>query len=371
MLIYHSIIFLGLFFIFFNLVLNLIFFRRPKWSGQEDKDLFLSILIPARNEEQRIGFCLESLLSQKHSNCEIIVLDDRSEDGTQEVLKQVAKKDSRLRWIEGKPLPDNWTGKAWACHQLSKEAQADFLLFTDADTRHDPESVSSAMEMIQEKKGDLLSLWPYQNTKTWGEKLIIPFVHVLLLFFLPHWMPGRFRSLGAANGQFMLFRRKAYEAIGGHETVQSHLVEDVGLGREIKQKGLRLINADGSRLVSCRMYHSFHEIWEGFTKNMRAGFEKDWVGFIFFLLVEFFLFFMPFVWLIWEWVTGKEFMVWVLGQILLILGMRFVLALRVRQSYGSVLFHPLGQLVTILIALNSWVKTARGEVTWKGRKYTS
>lgn len=357
-----------------NLAANLLLFRPPRVSSRPAGPApLVSILIPARNEAERIGPCLESLLPQTWTECEIIVLDDRSEDGTADLVRTFASRDPRIRVVEGAELPPGWTGKAWACHQLAAQARGEFLLFTDADTRHQPGSVADAMGEMEKGRHDLVSLWPRQETLTWSEKAVVPFMLVLLLVFMPHWMPGRTRSLGAANGQFLLFRRKAYQNIKGHEAVRGHLVDDVALARELKSAGGRVRNLDGSRHVSCRMYGSFPQLWEGFSKNLRAGFEDSTFSFLVFHAVEFF-------WGLWPFLVllagisglpgvGLPALVFSGAQGILVLGQRAWLAWRCRQGVSAVPWHPAAQVLVLAIAANSWRWHATGRIRWKGRVY--
>lgn len=357
-----------------NFLVNLLVFRRPRPArlSPNQTSPLVSILIPARNEETRLPDCLDSLLAQDYPHLEWIVLNDHSTDQTARVVETRRQREPRLRLIEGQDLPPGWTGKAWACHQLSREARGDYLLFTDADTRHEPQALSSALDHLLRHRYGLLSLWPRQIAVTWSERWVIPFVHVLILWFMPHWLKLRHRSLGAANGQFLLFRRDAYDAIHGHESVRSHLVEDVALGREILLGGHRLGNADGSHLVSCRMYESFGGIWEGFTKNLRAGFEDSLSGFIVTGILIVTLLILPFLWAFISWIAGWP--AWIvqttLAQAALVLLLRWLLAVRVGQPRTVILLHPLAATLCMAIALNSWIQTARGRVTWKGRTYT-
>lgn len=358
----------------FNLAANLLLFRPPRSSARSAGEApLVSILIPARNEEERLGPCLESLLLQTWAEREIIVLDDRSEDGTAALVRTFASRDPRIRVVEGAELPPGWTGKAWACHQLAAQARGEYLLFTDADTRHQPGSVADAMGEMERGRHDLVSLWPRQETLTWSEKAVVPFMLVLLLVFMPHWMPGRTRSLGAANGQFLLFRRKAYQDIGGHDAVRGHLVDDVALARELKSAGGRVRNLDGSRHVSCRMYGSFPQLWEGFSKNLRAGFEDSTFSFLVFHAVEFFWGLWPFLVLLAAVcdVPGVGQPAWVFSgaQGIVVLGQRSWLAWRCRQGSATVPWHPAAQALVLAIAANSWRWHATGRIRWKGRVY--
>jgi chlorobactene glucosyltransferase len=344
----------------------------------------VSVLVPARNEARRIGPCLQSLLAQDYPHFECIVLDDQSDDDTFPVVQQLGflvDSAARFRVIAGRPLPPNWIGKPWACHQLSQVARGEFLLFTDADTVHHPGAISATISLALRERSDLLTAWTYQITRTFAEKLMIPFLFVAAAACLPHWLlslaqrhprlarwlgPSLLRGFGTANGQFVCIRRQAYQRIGGHAAVANHLVEDVALARAVAAAtgdGLRLTSCDGTTLVHCRMYHSFPDLWEGFTKNLWPLFENDFAAFTILVLSQVVVFALPFFAV--PWLTGWE--PWLL--IALILLLRALITLRYRTSWISVLFHPFGYLLALAIALNSLRRSLGKGVTWKGRLY--
>jgi chlorobactene glucosyltransferase len=344
----------------------------------------VSILLPARNEALRIRSCLESLLKQNYSSLEIIVLDDESVDATAEIARALGfatEPESKFRLIRGAPLPPGWTGKSWACHQLAEVAQGEYLLFTDADTVHQPETVSSAVAAAQRAGCDLLTLWPLQTTVTFAEKLVIPLMFVVGGSYLPHWLlvwaqrsPWLARILGnkllarcgTATGQFLLFRRQSYFKLGGHRAVGEHLVEDIALAREVAKRipdGWRLVTCDGTRLVSCRMYTSLGQIWEGFTKNLWPVFDGDWAGFWLAVIWQFLVCALPFV-LIAFYPRPELYLV---AGILLCL--RVVAALRFKTSWLSVCFHPIGYCLALSIAVNSFWQAKSKGIRWKDRIY--
>ena len=156
-----------------HLLLNLLVFRRP--TGTDPDASTVSVLVPAHNEAGCIGTCLESLIRQQAQITEILVLDDHSEDATREIIESIGARDPRVLCLAGQTLPEGWTGKAWACHQLSQAATGDVLIFTDADTVHQPECVASVLSTVLRRNIDMISLWPYQRTETTSEKLVIPF----------------------------------------------------------------------------------------------------------------------------------------------------------------------------------------------------
>jgi chlorobactene glucosyltransferase len=365
------------------MVVNLIFFRSLKPAAPVGRGR-VSILVPARNEERCIGECVGSLLAQDYPDYEVLVLDDSSTDRTgaivAEMMAAAGKAEHRL--IEGAPLPEGWGGKNWACHQLSQAATGDWLLFTDADTVHSAGAVSAAVAMAVETRADLFSAWPRLITVTLGEKLIIPVLHILAICWFPiallrllqsrpelaRRIPARvLRAWGAANGQFMFFRRAGYERIGGHAAIRNHIVEDVALGREVARRiaeGMRLENCDGSRLIDCRMYHSFIETCDGFTKNARAAFEDNLATWYFVGALQLLGFFLPFVLLLFP----SQYP-WALIEVGLIYLLRAVLTWRMRTSWVGCMLHPVGQFLAMSIAIRSWISTTRSGVQWKGRTY--
>lgn len=386
-LLYHVPVLGALGLILAQTLVNLRFLPAPTPAGPGDfsNDApLVSVLVPARDEAHRIGPCVSSLLAQDYPNFELIVLDDHSTDETGAVVLGLTENDpaARGQLLRGEPLPPGWTGKGWACHQLARAARGEWLLFTDADTVHAPGALAAMLAHAERTRADLLSAWPRQTVGTWGERLVIPLVYVLLLGFLPMWLfawfqrhpgiaakakPGAMRRFGAANGQFILFRRPAYDATGGHAAVRSHLVEDVALGRLVADRtgqGLRVINCDGRPWVSCRMYRSFPEVWEGFTKNLRAAFEDSETAFWASGLFQFAVFVLPFV-LALTGIGGR--LAWV--EVGLIYALRGVLTWRFQTSLTSWLLHPFGHGLALLIALNSWRRSVGGGVSWKGRVY--
>ena len=368
--IFHILVLGSLSLLLLNYLLNLKTFRFPPTPTPITALPKISVLVPARNEEQRIRPCLGTLADSNYPDLEILVLDDHSSDGTAELVLQQAKEDSRIRLLKGKDLPSGWTGKAWACHQLAQQAKGDYLVFVDADTRFADITLAQAVCLATQNKADLLSLWPYLEAKSWSERLVIPFVHLFILLYLPHWMGGRSPSLGAANGQFLLFRREAYEKIGGHTAVTGHLVEDIALARKLRASGFRVLNRDGTNpghstaLVRCRMYDNFRDLWQGFTKNLYPAFDGRWGAFVLFQLFQAVVFLGPFLLLPF---FPHDPILWI--EIAIILSLRLAMAHRFRQSWLGAILHPLGQGLVLAIAANSWLQTVRRRLPWRGRHY--
>jgi chlorobactene glucosyltransferase len=382
---YHLIVLLALFTALAATLANLSCFSGLREARPDPSGPLVSILIPARNEARNIEVCLRSLLSQDHPYCEVVMLDDHSQDATAQIARGLGLSEtgSVARLLHGQPLPEGWTGKAWACHQLARAARGEYLFFTDADTTHAHGTVTALLACAKERRADLVSAWPRLVTITWSEKLVLPMLLLLAMMLYPHWLalllqrfpavarrlPRKWvRMCGAANGQSIFFRRVAYDRIGGHEAVRDHLVEDVALGRAVAAEigdGMRLFNCDALRFSTCRMYQSFWEVWEGFTKNIRAAFEGSLAGYLFVAVTQIFCFLLPCVAVLFP-VSHRALIV---KEVALISLIRLILTVRFRTSWVSWVFHPFGHAIALAIGLNSWRKMNAGGVTWKGRTY--
>ncbi|MCB8981382.1 MAG: glycosyltransferase [Ardenticatenaceae bacterium] len=344
-------------------VSNFIFFPRLK-PTQHTTHPKLSILIPARNETAVIDQTIRALLQQTYPNFELILLDDQSDDGTGDTATKAANGDTRFQLMTGTPLPPGWLGKNWACHQLSQAATGDYLLFADADVCWAPEALAALVTRAQTEQADLLTVWPTQQTETWAERLVVPLMSFAILCYLPI-LPVHFTHLpafAAANGQCLLFRRSAYEQIGGHTAVRNNVIEDVALAKAIKSHKLRLRMADGNRLVSCRMYQNWPKVRAGFAKNILAGHG----GSIPFLLLS-----TIFHWLVflfpWLWFAASLNM-WPLVLGLAGVALRGGTAVFTHQRPLDALLMPASVLLMTRIAFQSIQWQRRGTAEWKGRK---
>lgn len=351
--------------------------RVPVCPAEPDAP-FVSVLVPARNEEAVIRACVESLLAQAYPHYEVIVLNDNSTDATATILRELEQRHpERLRVIEGAPLPAGWVGKNWACDQLYRQAAGSLLLFTDADTVHRPEALASTVTFLQQQNAAAMSVIPDEQTGTLAERLAIPLVHLSFLTFLPvqQSMSNPRLPVGAANGQFMLFRREVYERTGGHEALRGNIVEDIFFARRLKQFGAPILVADATHLVSCRMYRSFREVWAGFSKNMYPAMSARPVTLFMYLLMHTVLYVLPAVFVAAALITGSLTVAGFalpLGQLALAAATRLVISLRFGLPLGQAFMQPLSSLLGMAISINSvhWYYTGGG-MQWKGRRYDS
>ena len=232
----------------------------------------VSVVIPARNEAATIATVVGSILDTTYHPIELLVVDDRSTDDTAEIVEKLSA-DARLRLIRGDELPEGWYGKPWACFQGYRQARGEILLFTDADTRHQPELLSRAVGALLTERAGLVTVSPVQRCVTFWERIVMPQIWFLLsLRYTPDGVNRARRARDViANGQFILTTRKAYEAAGTHAAVRHEVAEDLALAQTYLQKGLKLHFAFAERLMETRMYHGLSHLIEGWSKNIYLG----------------------------------------------------------------------------------------------------
>ena len=334
----------------------------------------VSILVPARNEEKNIAACVNSLLAQDYPSFEVIVLDDQSSDSTRSILETLGGARTKLRVLEGSSPVEGGVGKNWACIQLARHATGDLLFFTDADTLHQPQTLKAIVTALVGEQADLLTGFPRQEVRTWGERLLVPFFSWALLCFIPLELAYRLRLPGLSNavGQMMLFRREAYLAIGGHERVSSEIVDDLGLARQIKTAGLRWRVAYAADLISCRMYRETREAINGFVKNLFAAFDFRLLPFLFI-----------FTWLaVMFWGPLVVLLLLILGQaplaraidLVVCIGLSLLIWLvpfiDLKVPVGLAGLYPLTILANEVVAFQSLLHSLVGRLSWKGRIIT-
>jgi len=376
-MLYQGIIVAGLIIFLFNLTLNL---RSLKTLRCDDKvpepTPFISVLIPARDEEANIATCLESLQKQDYPNFEILVLDDNSSDNTANIVEQITAKDSRVRLFRGEPLPEGWAGKPFACYQLAKRASGFWLLFVDADTTHAPYMLRSALAQALRLKSSLLSGFPRQIATSLPQKIAIPVLYFVILSWLPLWWLQRSRGPkpSLAIGQFLLFPREEYWRIGGHEVVKSRILEDVWLGIEVTRRRGRHVAVDLSPAVSCNMYHNVGAMWEGFIKWVYSVTSLSPAALVAMMAAAYAFYLLPF-YSLWRELfvvvapTGLRTII--ISQVAVIFLMRWLVDNRFKAPVVSIFLHPVGLSFLFLASFCAVFRRVAGAgVRWKERLYS-
>jgi len=334
--------------------------RRP---GTESADAIqhlqqVSMLVPARNERDTLPDTLPLMLAQGAK--EVIVLDDGSEDGTTEWLAAYAAAQPQLRVVQGSPLPEGWTGKNWACAQLSELAAGDMLLFTDADVTWEPGALAALVGLQARRDAGLTTVWPTQDTVTLIERIAVPQVDMILLGGLPYPLVRLlpFSSLAAANGQVMLWKRDAYARVGGHGSVAAEVLEDVRLAQRAKRLRVRLQLGLGSNRIHTRMYRSTEQVIEGFAKNILAasGSRAALLALVGLNLLAYAL--------VWP-LAFIDFRFALLG--FLGIALRGLVAETSGRRFHEAWLQPFAPIVLTRIAARAL--SAGGRVTWRGRTY--
>ncbi len=326
----------------------------------------VSIIVPARNEEANISDCLRSLISQTGVAFEIILVDDGSTDRTREIAESIGG----VRVISPGTLRENWTGKNNALIAGAKEAHAPWLLFTDADTVHRPGSLARALAEAKKEHADLLSYSPEQVVVTFAERAVMPAVFAeLAAQYPPHQVrehsSGHSSEIVAANGQYILVRREAYDAVGGHASVATEILEDVALARLFRNAGKRVYFRYGGDAVRTRMYRNWEQLREGWTKNLALLFpDPEQLA-----LQSLFLWFMA-----WSGLgvavlgAARQRFVWSAVAALWLLAYR-----RIRVAHfataNNLIALAFGLPMFAYLLLRSKQAHANGQVSWKGRTY--
>ncbi len=327
-----------------------------------------SVLVPARNEERNIDFALRSILRSREIDLEVIVLDDNSSDRTAQIVRGFAATDKRVRLENGRTLPDGWSGKNFACHQLADLARCPLLVFLDADvrvTRRD--SLSRLAAFVNESGASLVSGVPRQVTVGIMEKLIVPLIHFVLLGFLPM---KRMRAdtdprFAAACGQIIAVRRDAYRITGGHAAIASSFHDGLMLARRFRAFHYKTDLFDATNTFSCRMYHSAAEVWAGFSKNVSEGLGTPRIILPATVILLFGQVLPIYFLLLAASFTGCE-LAWIATAAVFV--PRLIGVGRFRQSFLGALLHPLGIVLLVAIQCIGFVSALAGRrAVWKGR----
>ncbi len=355
----------------------------PVLADRDQPDLpSVSVVIPAYNEAENIQDCVNAVLnSSDYERLEVWVVDDQSSDETLAIVQAI--QDPRLKVLAGEPRPagEGWVGKNWACAQVTPLTSGDFLLFIDADVQIKRGAIETAVAVAQREQADLLTFWMTIVCGGWGEWLAQPIIASLFAAgysFAEVCDPNSERAF--AVGPFMLFRRSAYEQIGGHRSVAREVVEDVQLGRRIKQHGLKLWYGLGHDMADVRMYRSIGALWEGWTKNWYIGSNRNLNAILYTAFVTLLIFTVPWLGLTIALVNiFGSFNGWDLSLVILALSaivLQYDLR-RLTQKFSNIppdywWLSGIGGVLVSAIAIASIIKTETGwGWTWRGRNLSN
>ena len=323
----------------------------------------VSIVIPARNEEASLASCLESLVGQTGVVFEVIVVNDHSTDRTREIAVSFPN----VKVMDAPPLPPGWTGKNNALIAGMAQARGEWLLFTDADTVHVPDSLARALKEAKAGQAALLSYSPEQVVSGFWEKAVMP---VIFAELAAHYRPAEVSDANspaaAANGQYILIRREAYDAIGGHAAVADKILEDVELARAVKRSGRKILFRLGADAVRTRMYRNFSQLREGWTKNLAILFPSAaWLAA--WRFSEFLALVLSLALLI-LFVASRQFLVAPLFLVGPVFTFRRIARAHFPWSANFLAF--LGIPLFSYLLVRSKLSHQRGRVAWKGREYS-
>lgn len=341
-------------------LINLMFLRPLADPG---KTVATAVCIPMRNESRNVDKLITNLKGALPENSHVYIYEDRSEDDTFDRLRRAIGRDNRFSVFQGVPLPEGWSGKVHACHQLATRTDEPFLLFLDADVTIDQTFIARMHSTLVRENAVFLSGFPQFPTSTFLGKLLIPMQHVLIAQHLPlFWRKVRHPAFAAANGMNILMERTSYEDVGGHAAIKQSLIDDIDLCRAFKRQKKVTSLVQVTPYISCDMYETNDEVWNGFSKNVFKGMNES-VG----LALYFFLYYGVqlsafFLWIVqpsWYTITAA-LCVWLSR-----------LAVDIKSNGRYTLLHPLSLMMYLVLLVSAVIrKWRRQPITWKGRSYS-
>ncbi|MBT8173982.1 MAG: glycosyltransferase [Nitrosopumilus sp.] len=350
-----------------------------KFENISESNPKVSIILPARNEEEFIGKCLDSLIDQDYKNYEIIVIDDSSDDNTQKIIFQYAEKHSNVIPVIARPKPEGWMGKNWACMEGYKKATGELLLFTDADTKHSRNVISLSVAHLISFNLDALSAIPKMLTFDFWTKVTLPMISTFL--------HSRFSALNVNNpekktgyffGSFFILKKETYENVGMHEGVKHEIIEDGALGKKVKESGHKMKMVRGDHLIEAVWARDKNTLWNALKRLMVPLYlqsAKIAIG-IFFAVA--FLLFVPFpIFAASVFIPAEEISSRILcisagiASLLIYIGAVIEAKMGLHLRLVDAMFAPLGSLVVVLGFLSGLLQAKRSEsVMWRGRSYS-
>jgi chlorobactene glucosyltransferase len=381
MLLWPARVLLGLVVIGWSLALIRIMLNwwRPRWTLRPvdpaaAADVSVSIVIPARNEEDNIGACLDTALAQDHPALQVVVLDDGSTDRTGEILAAQAAREPRLTTLSGgEGVAEGWFGKPWALQRAQASATGEWLVFVDADVRLHPSAISRTIGYAVREEVDMVTGLGALGAETFWEKVLQPAIGGLILAGndLDAVNDPAQTDKNFANGQFIAISREAYDAVGGHEAVKRDILDDIGMARAMVAAGRTYRCLRMRELFYCRMYTGFADVWEGWSKNLFAGMRYSWVNAAVAVAATFAFSVSGPLLLLLSLALGLD-AEWLWWGVVLTVQLQLARGLmdhlnKLPLAFG--LTHAPANVLVMGLIVHSAVRTSRGNVSWKGRTY--
>jgi chlorobactene glucosyltransferase len=349
-----------------------------KFEGKKHGNPKVSIILPARNEEEFIEKCLDSLIEQDYTNYEIIVIDDSSDDGTDKIISEYAKKNTKIIHVNARTKPEGWMGKNWACMEGYKKATGELLLFTDADTVHSRNVISLAVSHLLSFNLDALSAIPKMRVMDFWTRITLPMISVFLhTRFSAVRVNDPSKKTAYFFGSFFIIKQKTYESVGMHEGVKHEIIEDGALGKKVKESGHKMKIVRGDHLIEAVWARDKSTLWNALKRLMIPLYlqsEKIAIGSFFAVL---FLLFMPFSILAYSALWALEttsfsilFVTSFVASIMIYIGVIIEVKKLLRQRLSDALFAPIGGLVVALGFLSGLLHAKSSTVSWRGREYS-
>lgn len=344
----------------------------------------VSVLIPAKDEAAQIEKCVRTVLAQDYPNFDVIVVDDRSTDGTGKILDDMAARDARLKVVHLKEgsLPPGWGGKSFALHNGLMEAKGDWLLFVDADVQLEPDVMGATISWALKRQFDLISLLPRFVSGTISEGVLQPLAGAATsaMFVIALTNSNDWPKTAFANGQYLMVRRDAYEAVGGHEAIRGTLSEDVAIARQLKMAGYRPRLGWGDSWATVRMYEGFGAIFRGWSRNFYVGsLGKPWriLGLMAFLLLCCWSVFGAAGWGVYRMehpvnaLAGYGWIGTAIAHYLMMTASVALMYFWAGEAIWYALLFPLGVAFLLAVCVKSLWICMTGKVTWRGTQYSA
>jgi glycosyltransferase involved in cell wall biosynthesis len=334
----------------------------------------VSIIVPARNEEENLSKCLDTLINLDYENYEIIVVNDNSTDSTEEIIKNYANNNPIIIPINAPPKPDEWTGKCWAVMEGYKRAEGELLLHTDADTQHSKESLSLAVSHLLSFNLDALNvITEILSDDKFTKPVMISLYPFALTMMSPLLTNNPKKKTSHFAGAYILIRKNVYDKVGGHEQVRTHLLEDVQLARILKSSGYKIKVVRGESFVSAYVAKKTADMWNFLKRTFKHEYKENPMMGILYPFIGFLYFTFPIIMFIFSLLSlifSNYFSLLTILSILTLIAMSICWILQAKGlsfNIRNVLLAPIGCIISFLGITAGILDSS---ISWRGRSYS-